>query len=320
MKEFELLTPRGKIQRYRRVLYEGLCEYALKVDTVKYVSNDSRLVFRIHTDQGEFAGKFYNPGEHDITQLRGEIKFLRFLSEHTLVSVERPFANSAGEHITKIDSRWLPESAIFVLCSWVPGRQLPDLSTRSYHYLGTNIAKLHKASASFKPTRDFSILKIDRVFYWDEEVILSRTDPDLLPPSRQERFRIGTSISQKAIDQAWQDGHPIVIHNDPHPCNLKIHHGKISMYDFEDIAFGRPEQDIGTALYHVRFRDDFSVYYDSFRMGYEEIQPWPLDSDRDLDAFIMARLIMFANYVINYDINPAENLREFESELEILLS
>ena len=92
------------------------------------------------------------------------------------------------------------------------------------------------------------------------------------------------------------------------------------MYDFEDIAYGRPEQDIGTALYHVRFRDEYSLFYHSFRAGYEVVQPWPLASDQQLDAFIMARLIMFANYVINYNINPEENLKEFASELDVLIS
>ena len=319
MKDFKSLTPRGKIQRYRRVLSRGLSEYPLKIDTVHYVSYDSRLVFRIISDQGNFAAKFYNPSEHDFSQLVGEIEFLKYLSECSALSVETPLANNSGEYITTIDSHWLPETTHMVLCSWVPGRQLSDLSTRSYYYLGTCIAMLHEVSASFRPARDFSILTNDRIFYWDEEVILSRTDPDLLSPRRQEHFRIGSSISQDAIDQAWHENSPIVIHNDPHPCNLKIHQGKISMYDFEDIAFGRPEQDIGTALYHVRFRNDFSLFYDSFRSGYEEIQPWPITSDQVLDAFIMARLIMFANYVINYDINPAVNLVDFESKLEVLL-
>jgi Ser/Thr protein kinase RdoA (MazF antagonist) len=320
MKKFKSLTPRGKIQRYRRVLVEALETYPLKIDSVSFVSNESRPVFRINTDRGIFAAKFHIPSEHDYSQLKGEVQFLKHISEHSPLPVETPFANTEGEYITKVDSRWLPETARFVLISWVPGRQLADLSTRSYRYLGTCIAELHKASADFKPTRDFSILRNDRVFYWDEEVILSRKDPNLLPPRRQKHFRSGASISQHAIDQAWYDSFPIVIHNDPHPCNLKIHRGKIFMYDFEDIAFGRPEQDIGTALYHVRFRDDFSVFYDSFRRGYEAIQPWPISSDRELDSFIMARLIMFANYVINYDINPAENLSEFESKLEELLS
>jgi Ser/Thr protein kinase RdoA (MazF antagonist) len=277
-------------------------------------------VFRINTEQGIFAAKFHIPSEHDFSQLKGEMQFLKHISEQSPLAVETPFANTEGKFITRIDSRWLPESAHFVLISWVPGRQLADLSTQSYRYLGTSVAELHKASASFNPTHDFSILRNDRVFYWDKEVILSKKDPDLLPPRRQELFRICASASQQAIDQAWQDCPPIVIHNDPHPCNLKIHHGKIYMYDFEDIAYGRPEQDIGTALYHVRFRDDFFVFYDSFRRSYETIQPWPLYSDRQLDAFIMARIMMFANYVMNYDINPAENLSEFEYNLEVLLS
>jgi len=321
MKVFESLTPRGRIQRYRRVLIETLGTYPLEIDSVSFVSYNSRPVFRITSDQGIFAAKFHIPSEHDYAQLKGEMQFLKHISEHSPLYIETPFANTEGEHITKIEeSRWLPETAHFILISWVPGRQLRDLSTRSYRYLGTSVAELHKASADFKPTHDFSILRNDRVFYWDEEVILSRKDQNLLPPRRQECFRIGASVSQHAIDQAWYDCPPIVIHNDPHPCNLKIHHGKIYMYDFEDIAYGRPEQDIGTALYHVRFRDDFSLFYDSFRSGYEAIQPWPIASDQQLDAFIMARIMMFANYVMNYDINPTENLSEFESNLEVLLS
>jgi Ser/Thr protein kinase RdoA (MazF antagonist) len=320
MKEFKSLTTRGKIQRYRRGLVDALGAYPLKIDSVSFVSYESRPVFRIKADQGIFAAKFYIPSEHDYSQLKGEVQFLKHISEHSALTVETPFPNLEGEYITELDSRWLPETARFVLVSWVPGRQLADLSTRSYHYLGTCVAELYKASASFKPSSEFNILRNDRVFYWDEEVILSKKDPDLLPPNRQERFRIGVSISQQAIEQAWQASSPIVIHNDPHPCNLKIHQGKLSMYDFEDIALGRPEQDIGTAMYHVRFRDDFSVFYDSFRKGYEAIQPWPIESDELLDAFIMARLLMFANYVINYDINPALNLIEFESELEVILS
>jgi len=319
MKEFKSLTPRGKIQRYRRVLTEGLGSYLLKIHSIHFVSNESRPVFRIDSDQGIFAAKFFVPSEHEFSQLQGEMLFLNHLSLNSPLSVETPFANTEGKFITEVNSLWLPETAHFILVFWVPGRQLRNIATRSYSYLGTCIAELHKASALFKPVSELRILRNDQIFYWDEEVILSRKDPDLLPPKRQERFRNGVSISQHAIDQAWHDCPPIVIHNDPHPCNLNIHRGKVYMYDFEDIAYGRPEQDIGTALYHVRFRDDYQSFYDAFRSGYEIVQPWPLPSDQQLDAFIMARILMFANYVVNYGYSPEENLSEFESNLKALL-
>ena len=319
MKEFNLLTERGKMQRHRRILVEALARYPLDIHSVRFVSNDSRPVFLIKADQGSFAAKFHVPGEHALSQFAAEMEFLEHLGKKSSLPVETPTANSEGDLITAVESRWLPDTARFALISWVPGRQLKDLSILSYQYLGTAVAGLHKASRKFNPAPGFQILRNDRVFYWDEEVVLSRKDPDLLPPKRQELFKQGADLAQSAINQSWMENQPIVIHNDPHPCNIKIHHGKLYMYDFEDIAYGQPEQDLGTALYHVRFREDYSLYYSAFKKGYEEILPWPIRSDQQLDAFITARILMFANYVINYDINPKKNLEELESELKVVV-
>ncbi len=91
------------------------------------------------------------------------------------------------------------------------------------------------------------------------------------------------------------------------------------MYDFEDMTWGFPEQDIGTAVYHIRFRDDYRDLLGAFRAGYEHKRPWPLNTDGQLDSFVIARLLMFANYVVNYKINPAKHLPRFEVELSTLL-
>ena len=92
-----------------------------------------------------------------------------------------------------------------------------------------------------------------------------------------------------------------------------------ALYDFEDIAWGFPAQDIGTAMYHVRFRKEFPALLRVFRQAYDRVLPWPLESDRRLDHFVIARLLMFANYVVNFDIKPAEHLPRFEAELKSLL-
>ena len=101
---------------------------------------------------------------------------------------------------------------------------------------------------------------------------------------------------------------------------MKVHRGKLSLFDFEDITWGYPEQDIGTAMYHVRFRDDYAELGDAFREGYEEVRLWPLKSGALLDRLVMARLLMFANYVINFDKSPARHLPRFEIELRQLLN
>lgn len=72
-------------------------------------------------------------------------------------------------------------------------------------------------------------------------------------------------------------------------------------------------------MYHVRFRSDYPELLGAFWEGYERVLPWPLESDRQLDCFVIARLLMFANYVVNFDINPAKHLPEFEAKLKTLL-
>ena len=296
--------------------------YAIKVKLIQYKSMKSKPVFRIFTHSRSYAAKFHDPSEHGLSHMMGELQFLHHISRNSNLCVETPHANKNGELVTEITSHWLPDIAHLAICSWVPGRHLKDeLSVRAYRYLGISSAMLHKVSSSFKPERDFNILINNKVFYWDKETILSRKDATILPAIRQKLFKEGTRVAQKAIDQIWNSGRkPIVIHNDLHPCNIKLYRNKLSIYDFEDITWGYAAQDIGTAIYHIRFRKDYYQLLGAFREGYEQVMKWPIESNQQLDSFIIARLLMFANYTINYDIRPHQYLPQFEKKLESLLS
>jgi len=320
MKDFESFTKRGKARRCRRALTEALEAYAIEVRSLRFVSHDNSMpVYRVCADSGEYVAKFHDPGEHTLSQMVGELRFLNHVSKHSDLRVPTPLANREGEFITELTSVWLPDVAHVALSSWLPGTRLRDaMSVRSYRCLGECAARLHEVSPSFRPGRAFEILTNDRVFYWDKETILSRRDPKLLPNARQRLFREAARASQRAIRRLWASGKPMVIHNDLHPCNVKVHCGELSLYDFEDITWGFPEQDIGTAMYHIRFRDDYHELLSAFREGYEQARHWPLDSDEQLDQFVTARLLMFANYVVNYNLAPAKRLPRFDAMLKAL--
>jgi Ser/Thr protein kinase RdoA (MazF antagonist) len=117
----------------------------------------------------------------------------------------------------------------------------------------------------------------------------------------------------------WKSAEPIAIHNDLHPCNAKVHRDVLSLYDFEDITGGFPGQDIGTAMYHVRLRNDYSELPGVFKEGHEEVLRRRLESDQDLDHFVIARLLRFANYVVNFNLSPAKYLPRFESKMKLFL-
>ena len=318
--EFKALTERKKAQRFRKALMQALDRYSLKPQSLRLVSMDSRPVFRIDTRGESFAAKFHDPSEHTLAQVQGEVRFLDFISRHTELCIEEPLANSKRSFVTKVESEWLPEPAHISICSWVPGRPLRDaVSARSYGLLGRCAAILHQVSPSFRPGRGFQILTNDRVFYWDPETITSRKDRKLLPKQRQEVFRKSAQHAQMAISRIWKSGKPIVIHGDLHPSNVKMHRSSLSLYDFEDIAWGFPQQDIGTSMYYIRFRENYAALLGAFRKGYEKVSPWPLASDRQLDQFVMARQLMLTNYVVNFDISPKKYLLEFEGRLRLLL-
>ncbi|MCD4818727.1 MAG: phosphotransferase [Candidatus Cloacimonetes bacterium] len=321
MTNFNSLTERGKIQRYRRVLTQALVEYPIKVQAIRFISNTSKPVFRVHTGAGSYAAKFHNPAEHTLAQMASELCFLDYVSSHSDMRIEIPLANSRGDFITELQSTWLPATAHVALCSWVPGVALKSyISASAYRHLGRCAAMLHKASASFRPGQTFSILTNNKVFYWDKETVLTKQDRKLLPRQRQDLFCQGARVAQRAITEVWKSGQPRVIHNDLHPCNLKVQRGKLSMYDFEDITWGFPQQDIGTAMFHVCSRSDYPDLLCAFQEGYRKVLSWPLESDRQLDHFVIARVLMFANYVLNFDLDPSKFLPQYESMLEILLN
>ncbi len=320
MQDLDSLTEHDKLDRYHKTLTQALEAYPVKVRALQFISLESRPVYRVDTDSGYFAAKFHEPKEHNLEQIRGEMQFLEHVSRHSELRIETPLANSRGELVTAIESIWFPEPAHVTLCSWLPGSQLEEsIVALYYRHLGKFSALLHKASQSFSPKQEFSILTNNQVFYWDEETILSIQDAEFLPEERQNFFRKAAQLAQEAIQDIWNSGKPIVTHNDLNPCNVKVHDGNLYLYDFEDIAWGFPAQDIGTAMYYVRFRKDYPELLRAFQEGYEQVLPWPLESNQQLDCFISARLLMLANYVVNFNINPLKYLPQFARELKELL-
>ena len=164
MKDFDLLTKRGKAQRYRNTLIQALQMYAIEVKSIRFKSMETKPVFRIYTNSESYAAKFHDPTEHVLSQMIGELQFLDHISRNSNLCVETPLANINGELVTEINSHWLPAIAHIAICSWVPGRQLKhEISPRAYRYLGISSAMLHKVSSSFRPKRNFEILTNNKV-------------------------------------------------------------------------------------------------------------------------------------------------------------
>ncbi len=73
---------------------------------------------------------------------------------------------------------------------------------------------------------------------------------------------------------------------------------EISVFDFEDLLWGWPVQDLATALYYYWSSEAFDRRWDETRRGYETVAPWP-DRGGEIETFIIARTLLMANDVIS---------------------
>ena len=89
-----------------------------------------------------------------------------------------------------------------------------------------------------------------------------------------------------------------LLHGDFHVWNVLVHRGQLAAIDFEDLMWGWPIQDIGTAFYYLFHRPDFAAVRDGFRRGYEQVSPWPEAEPGDLETFIAGRALVLANDVL----------------------
>ena len=80
MQDFHSLTQRGKAQRYRRALTQALEAYPIEVKSLKFISMESKPVYRVDTASGCFAAKFHEPPEHALSQMMAGMQFLDYVS------------------------------------------------------------------------------------------------------------------------------------------------------------------------------------------------------------------------------------------------
>lgn len=78
------------------------------------------------------------------------------------------------------------------------------------------------------------------------------------------------------------------------------------LFDFEDVAWGHPVQDVAITLYYEQRDPRYADLRAAFRDGYETVARWPERDAGEIDHFIAARTLMFVNFVLNIAGDPEE--------------
>lgn len=305
MKPWNELTERGKFRRLRQLANTALDEYAITPTALRFVGGFTNAIFRVETPDQTYALRVDYMQDHSDTDTTIELEWLLALGE-TDLNVARPIPTKAGSPFTFAEAEGIPGARRCVLFAWIPGRPLADhLNETNYHRLGQLSARLHQHGATHRPTTQ--PMAWDQVFYWPEEV-----DPVVhdLPryahhfPKRR-RDILDHSIAQvtpafAALDPATAQ----IIHGDLHPWNVHVSRGRLIALDFEDVAWGRPVQDVAITLFYERDNPNYADLRSAFTDGYTSVLAWPETSDGQIEHFMAARTIMFVNFVLNIEDEP----------------
>ena len=297
------LTDHGRRNRLRVVAAAALGDYALDVVRMRGLTDATNGVFRLDTSDGaRYAMRvgLGPPVGHSPEEFASEMEWIHALARGTDVVVPDPVPTRTGEYMTFAGAPDVPHQRPCAVFTWLEGPQLADrLSETSMHAYGATMAKMHAFAAVFEPSPGFTAPSYDRVYPYDLPfVVFDKASDDLLPPARRDVFREAYSVVEQTVGGLVAREAPRILHGDFHPWNAKVNRGVVAAFDFEDMLWGWPVQDIGTTLYYFWSAEDFDERAAQFRTGYESIAPWP-DPGHEVATFIAGRTLVMANDVIS---------------------
>ncbi len=308
MTPFFDLSTRGRARRLRRLARRALEAYPVDVAAIRMLTIETNGIFRVDAVGGQRfvlrIGRAGNIG-HSTAQVRSETEWLAALGRDTDLRVPEPVESRQGEHVTTVEADGVPEPRDCVLFRWLPGRQLDrDLDTLAMRAYGALAVRLHEHAAAFRPSAAFEIVRYDRVFPFEEPVVL--LDPErstFATQAQREVFAAGVELVSRAIGDLRRREPMRVIHGDLHRWNVLAEPRRggreptVGAIDFEDLMWGWPVQDLAIALYYLHEEPAYPAMREAFRAGYEKLRPWPDETGDEIDTFIAGRALVLANDV-----------------------
>lgn len=308
MKQWDQLTEAGQIRRLRPLALAALGSYPITPTELRLVGGFTNVIFRVDTSNGPYALRVDLHGDHSDEDVINELTWLGAIADETDLDVARFIATSDGAPFTYAEARGVPGPRRCVLFEWIPGRPLADrLSEAGYYDLGRMAAGLHQHGSGFDPPH--RPLTWDRIFYWPEEV-----DPVVIYEPHMEKHidPVRRGILDRAtelIEPAFAKLDPAtaqMIHGDLHPWNVHSYRSRLIAFDFEDVTWGHPVQDVAITLFYERTNPAYGDLRTAFGEGYRSLAPWPVTYEGELERFMAARSVMFVNYVANLRDDPSE--------------
>ncbi|MDH3309013.1 MAG: phosphotransferase [Acidimicrobiia bacterium] len=307
MKPWDALTEAGRHRRLRSLALAALEQFPVKPGRLRLVGGFTNVIYRVDSPTGPHALRVDLMQDHTDRDVEIEVAWLEALGTDTDLDVARPVRTRSGGQYAYAGAEGVPGARRCTLFEWIPGRPIADhLSPGVYHKLGVLSARLHQHGARFTPPA--RPMPWDQVFYWPDDV-----DPYVLdrPEHAHHITRANRRTLERAVEVATDaferlpEGRAQIVHGDLHPWNVHQSRGRLYALDFEDVMWADPVQDLAITLFYERDRAEYAALRSSFEGGYRTVAPWPASYDGEIEHFMAARTLMFINFVLNLDDDPA---------------
>ena len=321
MNEWDALTDRGKARRLRPLVEDVLLAYGLQGARVRLIEVATNIVFRIDSpDTGpSFALKVDVEDDFPDSHRDIALGWLAAINADADIPVVELIKSVDGSNYVRADAPGVPPGRTCTMYNWVKGRTLFDDPTPlAYRQLGELTAQLHEHSSGYQPVGD--PLRWDRVFYFpNEKYVVDDPAYGSKITDRQRDLVLECTEAVSPILAALYDHPGRLIHADLHGWNVNVYRGHLTLLDFDDVLWGQPVQDIAITFGYHRGHADYPAWLESYEEGYRAFAEWPATDWAVVDALMIARRLMFTNYVMKLPGDWTENLAEWEKMFEAYL-
>ncbi len=288
--------------RLRPLVDRVLTHYAMNAREVTHLATHSNVMFRVVSGKGhQFVLRVGTPHSNTRSNIDIEVAWLDALIRETPLFVVEPIHTVEGGLVVDEMDPELGKERPCVLFSWIPGSAMGDgAGPFGYRLLGQMSASLQEHGRSWDPPEVERARAWDQIFYYDRDfdpvVIGDPVYEHLFDRPRQRIIVQAGYLAREVISESWDEDRAQVVHGDLHEWNVHISGSTLHAFDFEDVMYAMPAQDVAISLYHTRTSDQRDEIRDAFRKGYESVLPWPVVDDEQMDGLHAARQIMLMNY------------------------
>jgi Ser/Thr protein kinase RdoA (MazF antagonist) len=302
VKDYVNLTPTGKLRRVGRLARSALGQYEIDVAVIRMHCFATNLLYRVQAESGErFILRMAYPGWRTIEDLRAEAAWLEALDRDTDIGAPKVVRAANGDTVLPMRGAGVPDTWHATLMTWVDGRLLAHhLTCANLEEMGNLFARLHIHAKSWKPPLGFTTRRF--------EAFLSRGEPDAVFSDavtrtfgERDREAFLRARGWVRSEYARLDRDDIrVIHCDLWHENVKLDHGRLRPFDFEDTVWGYRAHDIAMGMLDLLETVGAAEYGDllaAFRLGYERLLDWP---EGNVEVLQIGRLLWKANYIARF--------------------